>query len=315
MSGYGIFRCEKLKTMGNLLGSLKHAFREQLTLNANPIKLHDNVLLTPDTPNSSAVMAKYHRLKPEKIRNDQVRAIEVLVTASPQAMEYMTKDEQIEYLKKSLDFANNEFGESNLLHAQIHYDETTPHLTAFYIPRIVKDTKKGSRITLNAKELLGGRKEYSDRQSRFYELVSRDYGLLRGEVGSKATHKKISDYYRDVNKHSENFSKSVEELEEMLEEKDNEMQDFLAKTAENMIYMITAHPNYGERKDLQDFLTDLEDKMRNYSLTTEDFSQMFNIVADMRNAIFLQETELKGMKEKLSPPTVQQKIKVPSMGM
>ena len=129
--GYGIFRVEKLKTMGNLQGSMKHALREQLTLNADPKRLKDNVLLTPDTPTVQAVMDKYESMKPEKIRNDQVRAIEVLITASPEAIEGMTAEQRKDYFDRSLKFANNEFGESNLLHAQIHYDEKTAHLTAF----------------------------------------------------------------------------------------------------------------------------------------------------------------------------------------
>ena len=211
--GYGIFRVEKLKTMGNLQGSMKHALREQLTLNADPKRLKDNVLLTPDTPTVQAVMDKYESMKPEKIRNDQVRAIEVLITASPEAIEGMTAEQRKDYFDRSLKFANNEFGESNLLHAQIHYDEKTAHLTAFYIPLVEKEGKKGSKITLNAKELLGGRKEYSDRQTRFYELVSKDFGLLRGEVDSKATHKPMKDFYREGNKAAD-LLKKIAELNE-----------------------------------------------------------------------------------------------------
>lgn len=215
MAGYGIFRVAKLKTMGNLQGSLKHAFREQITLNADPSRTAHNELLTPDTPDTASVMAKYEALKPEKIRNDQVRALEVLITASPEDMQAMTPEQKREFFERSLKFANDEFGEGNLLHAQIHNDETTAHLTAFYIPLVEKQGKKGSKITLNAKELLGGRAEYSQRQNRFYERVSHDFGLERGEVGSKAHHKKISDYYRDVHKYGDDLKDAVEYMESL----------------------------------------------------------------------------------------------------
>ena len=316
MSGYGIFRVEKLKTMGNLAGSLKHAFREQYTPNADPYR--DNFLITQDTPNTESVMAKYEKLKPEKVRNDQVRAIEILVTASPEAMEEMTPDERIEFLKRSLEFANNEFGEANLLHAQIHNDETTPHLTAFYIPRIVKETKKGSKITLNAKELLGGRKEYSDRQTRFYELVSRDFGLLRGEVGSKANHKKISDYYREVNKFGGDLEQAVriiEDLEDKLEELEGDKSHFFNKLVSGLIYgiMYSLPLDHPKRDEISEYLGELEQKVVQDVATYEDFTKAIQYLeSDVTTYVQDLERKLDQLNKKLSPP---KPVMTPKFGM
>lgn len=212
---YGIFRIAKLKKVANLVGSLMHAFREQETFNADPDKLKDNVLFTPDAKDVESTIAKYNKLKPTtgKIRADVVSAIEVLVTASPERMQEMTKEQREDYLKKSLDFCNKEFGEGNLLHAQIHNDETTAHLTAFYIPVIEKPNKKGViNRRLNASSLLGGRKEFSDRQTRFYEQVSKNYGLERGEIGSKATHKRVQDWYKELDLDSSTADSLVNDL-------------------------------------------------------------------------------------------------------
>lgn len=198
---YGIFRISKLKTMGNLIGSLKHARREQYTPNADPARTVDNLLLT-NTPTVRSVIDLYEQKKPEKIRNDQVRALEVLVTASPEAMAKMTEEQRLDYLKKSLAFANNEMGgEQNLLHAEIHNDETTAHLTAFYIPVVAKKNARSGKVKtgLNAKELLGDKQAYSDRQTRFHRDVSSQFGLERGEIGSKAQHTTIRDFYRQAN--------------------------------------------------------------------------------------------------------------------
>lgn len=201
MMSYGIFRVEKLKTIANLRGSLRHAFREQYTPNADASRLAENVILTPDTTNVASSLEKYERLKPTgKIRADVTHAFEVLVTASRDEMAKMTKSQREEYLKKSLAFCNAEFGEKNLIHAQIHNDETTAHLTAFYIPVVEKTNKKGQATRkLNASDLLGGKKEFSERQTRFYERVSKEYGLKRGELNSKAEHKRISDWYKELN--------------------------------------------------------------------------------------------------------------------
>ena len=73
MASYGIFRVEKLKKLSNLRGSLMHAFREQETPNADPTRLNENTLLTPDTFDVSSTLDKYERLKPTgKIRSDVV---------------------------------------------------------------------------------------------------------------------------------------------------------------------------------------------------------------------------------------------------
>lgn len=187
-----------------------HARREQYTPNADPSRIQDNILLT-NTPTVESVLQCYETKKPEKIRNDQVRAIEVLVTASPEAMAEMSEEQRLNYLKDALNFANAEFGgENNLLHAEIHNDETTAHLTAFYIPLVTKkNSRSGKEKTgLNAKELMGNKQDYSERQTRFHNQVSSKYGLERGEIGSKAEHTTIRDWYRQANQ-----IKSFEEID------------------------------------------------------------------------------------------------------
>lgn len=203
MASYGIFRVEKLKKITNLINSLKHAFREQSTPNADPDRTPSNVLLTPNAYNVESTMRIYEDKLPKegKIRNDVVRAIEVLVTASPEKLKEMTEHERMNYFKEALAFCNKEMGgEGNLLHAQIHNDETSAHLTAFYIPLHEKKNKRG-KITrrMNADAILGNQRKYSNRQTEFYEQVSKKYGLERGEIGSKAEHKRIADWYREIN--------------------------------------------------------------------------------------------------------------------
>lgn len=217
MASYGIFRVEKLKKLSNLRGSLMHAFREQETPNADPTRLNENTLLTPDAFDVRSTLDKYERLKPTgKIRSDVVHAIEVLVTATPEKIKAMSNEERDRFFKESLEFCNAKFGKGNLLHAQIHNDETTAHLTAFYIPVFEKKNKKGESVRkLNASEILGGKKEYSARQTAFYEQVSKKYGLERGEVGSKATHKRVQEWYKELNAESIRLDmpKIIEQLE------------------------------------------------------------------------------------------------------
>lgn len=203
--GFGIFRIEKLKSMGNLKQSLMHAFREHSrTPNADPNRKAENIKLS-DVSSVDEAMNKYDELlkarnKPSPIRADQVRGLEVIVTASPESMAKMSREEQIQFLKDGLAFSNKEFGKDNLIHAEIHFDETTPHLTAFYIPLSTKTYRGGKVYTdLNAKDLMGGKTEYVKRQTKFFEEVSSKYGLERGKENSQAEHTTVKEFYRRIN--------------------------------------------------------------------------------------------------------------------
>lgn len=116
--------------------------------------------------------------------------------------------------------------DENILSAAIHYDETTPHLQLYYIPVVdswkekvyekdenerVKKSSTGSpiqardekgkiiynRVTnsldrrLNRSEFWqnkGGKNSYTRMQDRFQELVGKNFGLDRGEIGSTREH-------------------------------------------------------------------------------------------------------------------------------
>jgi hypothetical protein len=116
--------------------------------------------------------------------------------------------------------------DSNILSACVHYDETTPHLQLYYIPVvdswkdkvyekdeqgkvvknengspiqarddkgkiIYKDVENSDERRLNRTQFWqnkGGKTSYTQMQDRYYEQVSKEYGLGRGEKGSTKEH-------------------------------------------------------------------------------------------------------------------------------
>ena len=87
MSRYAILRTQKLKATGAVWRSLKHAFREQPTPNADPAKAAQNAHLGANS--AAEAMQRLRDRLPEKRRKDAVLAIEYLITASPEAMQGM----------------------------------------------------------------------------------------------------------------------------------------------------------------------------------------------------------------------------------
>lgn len=118
-----------------------------------------------------------------KTRSDSITMLDGLYTASPEFFEGKTHDQILKYFDQCLDFHIKHYckgDEERLINAVLHLDEKTPHLQVASIP-IIYDQEK-ERYKLSAKEIMGNRKAYQDRQDAFYNEVTRAWGLERGEV-------------------------------------------------------------------------------------------------------------------------------------
>lgn len=181
-----ILRVEKLKTLGNVAGSLSHTYRTRETQNANPERFDDNTLhSSPET-----VLAALKARLPLKRRKDAVVCLEYFIGASPEWFVGRSQADQDKYFADALAWLKLRHGADNVLDFSIHRDETSPHLVAYVVPLV--DGK------LNAKRFTGGRTALSVMQTEFAKKVGLPYGLERGVEGSKARHTTIKEYYAGV---------------------------------------------------------------------------------------------------------------------
>ena len=185
---FAIYRTAKLKSMGEIGGSLSHTYRTRPTPNADENKLHLNKHIF-ETYNQCFDALK--NAIPEKRRSNAVLCVEHLITASPDWNGWGTEKES-EFFKKSVEFLNKKYGKENVIACSIHRDETTPHLIVYIVPI---DEKGG----LNAKKWLGGRSKLSQTQTEFANEV-KHFGLERGLENSKARHKTIKQFYAEIEK-------------------------------------------------------------------------------------------------------------------
>lgn len=185
---FAIYRTAKLKSFGEIGGSLSHTYRTRPTPNAeeNRIHLNEHSLQT-----YNQCFAAIKNSIPEKRRSNAVLCIEHLITASPDWDGWNTAKEK-EFFDKSLEFVKKKYGSENVIAHSIHRDETTPHLIVYVTPI---DEKGG----LNAKKWLGGRAKLSQTQTEFANEV-KYLGLERGLENSKARHKTIKQFYAEIEK-------------------------------------------------------------------------------------------------------------------
>lgn len=184
---FAILRTAKLKSWGEIGGSLSHNYRTRETLNADSDRSHLNEHSHKDT---QSVKNDINSRLPEKRRSDAVLCIEHLITASPEWSGWGTSKEK-EFFDRSLGHLKALYGFENVIAHSIHRDESTPHLVVYVVPLDITGR-------LNCKKWLGGKKLLSQMQTNFANEV-KNLGLERGLEGSTAEHKSIKQYYSEVN--------------------------------------------------------------------------------------------------------------------
>jgi hypothetical protein len=202
--GYAILRVQKLKSAVAVYRSMKHAFREQDTPNADSTRTPDNTHIGPESVDEA--MVAFSAALPAKVRKNAVLCVEYLMTASPEDMHSKTPEQQDAYFADSLNWLRKRHGAENVIYAGVHRDEQTPHMYAYVVP---KDPDTGR---LNCRRFLGGSAALREMQTDFAEQVGKQHQLERGIEGSKARHTAIRTYYAGIAKSQ--AEKTVVELPE-----------------------------------------------------------------------------------------------------
>ncbi|NJL80932.1 MAG: DUF3991 domain-containing protein [Richelia sp. SM2_1_7] len=205
MTALAIMRVGKLKSFGNVGGSEKHTARLQDTPNADPYKENIRLIGNDFDPSlEEIVKAKIADNTKHKPRKDAVLCSEIFLSASPEYFRPENPDKAGEWNDKLMwNFANastkwlqENFGEK-CVRAELHLDESTPHIHAYIVP--VNDKTK----QLSHKEMFGGDgRQASIKMSKLqdsYASALAHLGIERGVKGSKATHTKVKEYYQAVN--------------------------------------------------------------------------------------------------------------------
>lgn len=174
MGQYGIHRIEKVK--GGGIGSLqKENQREEYYPGSDIIQERtiENIVLADETGGKrwQEYVSDQIRQSGCRVRKDSVRAVQAIYTASPEYLQGLTKDQQLQYFQDCLKWHEKTYGSP--FYAVIHMDEKTPHMHVTGIPF----RERNGRITLSAKECLGGRQDLAKKQEDFYESVCEPRGL------------------------------------------------------------------------------------------------------------------------------------------
>lgn len=182
--------------MANVGSRAAHNMRQNPTAapHANPAKRGQNRVLIGPSDAAGVVAAVEQKLASvPKFRKDAVRAVELLMTASPEFFDPAKPDKEKwnAWLKDSLAWLRQTWGAENVVSAVLHRDEETPHIQAFVVP--IHDGK------LRAAHWLDGPAKLSQLQDSF-ALAMGSQGLRRGEKHSQANHTSLREFYQLANR-------------------------------------------------------------------------------------------------------------------
>jgi hypothetical protein len=204
MSPLTILRIEKLKTFGNVAGSDDHVTRNRETPNADPTR--ENVRLIggeDERALEEIVKEKISTLK-HRPRHDAVLCTEMFLSASPEYFRPGDPSQSGQWSDSlmqqwaiaSRDWLDQNYG-SKCVRAELHLDESTPHIHAYIVPV----NEKTGRVSHDA--MFGGRGGQGriklSKLQDSYAAALAPLGIERGVKGSKATHTKVKEYYQAVN--------------------------------------------------------------------------------------------------------------------
>lgn len=118
--------------------------------NIDPKRTHLNYNLAPDREGGQVAFLQ-RRLSQVKVqKRADVNVLCDWVVTLPQGS--YTSDQERAFFQKSYDFLSAQYGESNVVSAYVHMDETQPHLHFAFIP-VVPDRRRGGE-KVSAKECI-----------------------------------------------------------------------------------------------------------------------------------------------------------------
>lgn len=208
MSNYSILRhsSKKFHSFAQIATAEAHNKRDMYVPNADPDGKH--IRLIGRNRNASDILKERLEAFGIKPRKNAVLANEYMLTFSPEMKgKFKLKD----WIAANIAFIEAEHGKEGILIADLHLDETTPHLQILVAPFIQKEVRGKEQWRLAGKDFWGSPQLLRERQDRYAEAMQ-PFGLERGLKGSKAAHKTIKEYYKAVNQAHNSAEKDLAQL-------------------------------------------------------------------------------------------------------
>lgn len=300
--GFVVLHIQKPK--GNDARTTAHIERTVNPANADSERTHLNKELVnfPDKV-ENRTQAIQHRIEnagiTRKIRENQVRALQVMLSGTPEDMQRIQNQGKIEdWCQSNIEWLQDTFGKENVVSAVLHLDEKTPHIHATVVPVVTGERRKAEA------ERNDGKKKYRkkpkdtvrlcaddvmtrDNLERFQDTYAekmQKYGLERGVKGSEARHISTPQYYRELFAQNEDLKENIEYLQEEKQEVYEKVRDMYDRKDEAQEKFLNIY-EYTQQKETE--ISDLETRIEQLKQDYEPYKAQddMNILLDLFPAL------------------------------
>lgn len=300
--GFVVLHIQKPK--GNDARTTAHIERTIQPGNADPERkeLNKEFITFPDGVENRTQVIQ-HRIEnagiTRKIRENQVRALQVMLSGTPEDMQRIQKEGKIDdWCRDNIEWLQDTFGKDNVVSAVLHMDEKTPHIHATVVPIVTGERRKAKQEENNGKKkyrkkpkdivrLCADDVMTRDNLERFQDTYAekmRKYGLERGIKGSEARHISTPQYYRELFAQNEDLKESIGYLEEEKQEVYEKVRDMYDRKDEAQEKFLNMH-EYTRQKEteISDLETRIEQLKQDYEpyKAQEDINLLFEVFPNL----------------------------------
>lgn len=206
MTSFAILRIAKHSSLASLAGVARHHSRQSPVRGAEPSLSAKNLSWGAAKGGSagvvssvSAVLSAAQAKQKKAFRRDGVKAVEYMLTASPEWWKAATVKQQAAFFDRARRWLREKHGADCVVAEWLHLDEKSKNFHAVVVP-----LHEGRP---NARHFFGGRAKLEALQSEFAALMQ-PLGLSRGVRGSDATHVPVRDWWQALDRPPEPVGKA-----------------------------------------------------------------------------------------------------------
>jgi hypothetical protein len=164
---YAVIRVAKIKSAQQASAKTAHNYREHSLSNVDRDAPHPNREYLNHEQRNYGELAEQRigQVVTRKVRADQVKMVEVVMTGSPEAFKRDAEGRAVDYSKSkwaqdNLHFLQSKYGKENVVSFTLHQDEKTPHVHAVIIP-ITADGRLAAKELFTPQTLRALQTEYA----------------------------------------------------------------------------------------------------------------------------------------------------------
>ena len=196
------------------------------------------------------------------------------------------KEDQKKFFEETVKFLKNRYGERNLVSADIHYDETTPHLHYCFIPVIYDEKKQREKVDRKSIFTLKELKTFhNDLQSHINQSLGYEVNILTGELKNR---KNLS-----IGELKEKTAKKLEEIEKSYELKKeflNNIEETTGAIGQDFGLFVTMSKKKATKlintsvtvKEMKSYISKIE-KLNNDYLSSIDGKKFLEVSEELSN--------------------------------